>query len=162
MKIGVTFLNNKRRYWVTLLLVCLLGGMLGYKYLEKTFIKETRTLSSPDAQLLQKYAAALETVGNFLRDIHNQQNEKNCEQKALVFIQEGNDTLDQGMSQLVCSKELHRQIDGVENGLVIVKSKFESIVSPAEHEDVFFYLRLKSGRWQIQRITSQYPQSYKH
>ena len=152
--------NSKKRFWGTLLLTCLLGGGLAYWYLESTSHKEIKTGFYSDAELLEKYAATLKTVGNFLGDIHNQKDGKTCEQKSLVFIQEGKDILNQGLSQLVCSKELNRQIEGVENASVIVKSKFESIVSPAEHLDVFFYLRLKGNHWKIQRITSQYPQAY--
>lgn len=141
------------------MLICLLGGWLAYWYLKSTPHKEIKTGFYSDAELLEKYAATLETVENFLGDIHNQKDGKTCEQKSLVFIQEGKDILNQGLSQLVCSKELSRRIESVENFSVIVKSKFESIVSPAEHLDVFFYLRLKGNNWKVQRITSQYPQS---
>jgi len=131
--------------------------MVGYSYLETNSLDGTRAVSVLHPNRLNKYAPALQTVGDFLQKIHAG---KVCEQKALVFIQEGSDILNQGTSQLVCSKELHRQIDGVENASVIVKSKFKSVVSPAEHQDLFFFLRLKGGRWQIQRITVQYPQAY--
>ncbi len=142
------------------LLISLFGGTLGYQYLETLSLDGKKAISVLNPNRLNKYEPALKTVGNFLQDIHNQRDGKVCEKNALVFIQEGSDILNQGTSQLVCSKELHRQIDGVENASVIVKSKFESVVSPAEHQDLFFFLLLKGGRWQIQRITVQYPQAY--
>jgi hypothetical protein len=160
LKIDVISRNSKKRFWGTLLLTCLLGGCLAYWYLESTSHKEIKTGFYSDAELLEKYAATLKTVGNFLGDIHNPKDGKTCEQKSLVFIQEGKDILNQGLSQLVCSKELTRHIEGIKNASVIVKSEFESIVSPAEHLDVIFYLQFKGGRWHIQRITDQYSQDY--